>query len=316
MPAVLLSPIFNAVAQPTEGWLPLNEGKIYTYAAGTSTPLATYTTALGNVQNANPIILGVDGRPPHEIWLLEGASYLFTLTDSDDNLIQNYDDITGIGSGDAACCTEFGHATSEDGQAFEVTFDVTISELTQGRQFNVVFDDEQTVSEPTLEVNGLAAVTIKDANRGTIAPCRIQENDLVTVVYDQDNNCFYALNLAPLETCAIGPTDQESIITAITYFTFPSFPGGKVIAVRGGVAVASSSGSVSLDIREGGVSILSTVITVEQGETSSLDATTQPVISDRTIANGATVTFICTGAGTNAQGPMWEILYRRTANTN
>lgn len=96
MTTVFLSPIGNAFNFATTGFLGLNAGKLYTYLAGTDTPQATWTTIAGNVQNANPIILGVDGRPPNEIWLETGVSYLFVLTDSDDNLIQSYDDISGI----------------------------------------------------------------------------------------------------------------------------------------------------------------------------------------------------------------------------
>jgi hypothetical protein len=36
---------------------PLVGGKIYTYAAGTTTPLATYTDAGAGTANTNPIIL-------------------------------------------------------------------------------------------------------------------------------------------------------------------------------------------------------------------------------------------------------------------
>lgn len=79
----------------TNGGLPLNGGLIYTYEAGTTTPKATYTTVLGNVQNANPIELDGFGRPPQEIWLLEDA-YDFDLKDSLDNPIRTYQDISGI----------------------------------------------------------------------------------------------------------------------------------------------------------------------------------------------------------------------------
>ena len=41
---------------------PLAGGKIYTYSAGTTTPKATYTTAAGDVENTNPIILDSAGR--------------------------------------------------------------------------------------------------------------------------------------------------------------------------------------------------------------------------------------------------------------
>ncbi len=75
---------------------PLNAGFINTYAAGTTTPLATYTTSLGNVPNGTTITLGVDGRPPQEIWLTAGSAYRFDLLDSSNNLIKTYDNLTGI----------------------------------------------------------------------------------------------------------------------------------------------------------------------------------------------------------------------------
>jgi hypothetical protein len=100
--AVYLSPVFNAWQGFTVGGLPLNAGQLNTYAAGTSTPVATFTTSAGNVQNANPIILGVDGRPPQEIWLTGGQAYKFVLTDSLLNPIAPYDNIIGIGDPAAA----------------------------------------------------------------------------------------------------------------------------------------------------------------------------------------------------------------------
>ena len=41
---------------------PIAGGKLYTYAAGTTTPLATYTSAAGTIANQNPIILDTAGR--------------------------------------------------------------------------------------------------------------------------------------------------------------------------------------------------------------------------------------------------------------
>lgn len=76
------------------GGLPLTLGTITTYAAGGTTPLATYTTSLGNVQNANPIVLGLDGRPPNEIWVT-AVAYRFDLKDALGNLIKTYDNLVG-----------------------------------------------------------------------------------------------------------------------------------------------------------------------------------------------------------------------------
>jgi len=99
--AVNLSPIGGA------GWqffdnngVPLAGGLIYTYQAGTSTPQAAYTTALGNIAHSNPIVLNSAGRVPGgEIWLTIGVSYKFIIDDANNVLIGTYDNINGTGSG-------------------------------------------------------------------------------------------------------------------------------------------------------------------------------------------------------------------------
>jgi len=94
--AVNLSPIGNGFQFFTTTGLPLNGGYLYTYQAGSTTPLATYTDSAGTISNTNPIQLGTDGRPPAEIWLTYGFNYKFVLADSSNNVIQTYDNIYGI----------------------------------------------------------------------------------------------------------------------------------------------------------------------------------------------------------------------------
>ncbi|CAB4127824.1 hypothetical protein UFOVP96_15 [uncultured Caudovirales phage] len=91
-----LSPIGNGISFLGVTGLPLSGGKLYTYQAGSSTPLASYTTSSGTVANANPIILGTDGRPPSEIWITYGYNYKFVLQDSSGSTIATYDNIYGI----------------------------------------------------------------------------------------------------------------------------------------------------------------------------------------------------------------------------
>ena len=68
----------------TAAGVPLVGGKLYTYASGTTTPLATYTDSTANTANANPVIL--DSRGEADVWF--GPSrYSLTLKDSLDNLI-------------------------------------------------------------------------------------------------------------------------------------------------------------------------------------------------------------------------------------
>jgi len=100
MAVVYLSPVGGVAAQFfTNTGAVLTGGKLYTYAAGTTTPQATYTTNAGNVARTNPIILDAAGRVPSsgEIWITS-AAYKFVLTDSTDVLIATYDNVVAAGS--------------------------------------------------------------------------------------------------------------------------------------------------------------------------------------------------------------------------
>ena len=61
---------------------PLVAGKVYTYAGGTTTPIATFTDQAGGTTNTNPIIL--DSRGMANIWLQPTIAYKFLITDSND----------------------------------------------------------------------------------------------------------------------------------------------------------------------------------------------------------------------------------------
>jgi len=99
MAVVFLSPVGGAAAQFfTNSGVPLTGGKLYSYAAGTTTPQVTYTSSSGVTAHTNPIILDSAGRVPGgEIWLTS-ASYKFVLNTSADVLIATYDNISGIGA--------------------------------------------------------------------------------------------------------------------------------------------------------------------------------------------------------------------------
>lgn len=96
MASVLLSPYGNGQQFFDDNGIPLAGGLIYTYQAGSSTPLATYVDNGGITANANPIVLDASGRTPQEIWLFTGYSYKFILKNADDVLIQTLDNIYPI----------------------------------------------------------------------------------------------------------------------------------------------------------------------------------------------------------------------------
>jgi hypothetical protein len=144
--AVFLSPIGGA------GWQFFNNdgtvlagGKLYTYAAGTSTPKATYTTAAGNIAHTNPIILDSAGRVPSgQIWLL-ASSYKFAIYTSTNVLIATYDNIYGVG----AAAFQIQNFTGTGSQTV-----FTLSESSLGEIYTFVYINGVYQNKNTYTVSG------------------------------------------------------------------------------------------------------------------------------------------------------------------
>jgi len=94
--AVNLSPVGNSQQFFDNNGIPLSGGLIYTYQAGSSTPLATYTDINGTTANANPIVLDSSGRLANEVWLTYGYYYKFVLKTSAATTLGTYDNLYGI----------------------------------------------------------------------------------------------------------------------------------------------------------------------------------------------------------------------------
>ena len=70
--------------------IPASGAQLFTYAAGTTTKLATYTDSTGGVPQTNPIILNARGEAENSVgqsaglWLTDGSAYKFVLAPSTD----------------------------------------------------------------------------------------------------------------------------------------------------------------------------------------------------------------------------------------
>lgn len=96
MASPLIFPIFRAFDADGD---PLSGGKLHSYVATTSTPLATYTDSTLGTPNANPVILDAEGYA--NVWLGD-ALYKFVLTDASDVVQWTVDNVTAAGSGGGA----------------------------------------------------------------------------------------------------------------------------------------------------------------------------------------------------------------------
>lgn len=151
--AVSLSPLGGAATQffDNNGVI-LSGGKIYTYAAGTTTPQASYTSAAGVTPHANPIILDSAGRVPGgEIWLTDGLAYKFVIETTTSILLGTYDNLSGINDLSGLTPIIF-NATGNGAQVNFSLASAPLSENTTDVYINGVYQQKNTYS--------LAGVTI------------------------------------------------------------------------------------------------------------------------------------------------------------
>ena len=116
------------------------------------------------------------------------------------------------------------------------------------------------------------------------------------------------------ETIAVAISDETTAITTGTAkVTFRMPYAFTVTSVKASLSTASSSGLPTFDINEGGVSILSTTLSIDANEKTSVTAVTAAVVSDAALAADAEMTIDIDVAGTGAKGAKIYIIGYRTA---
>lgn len=107
------------------------------------------------------------------------------------------------------------------------------------------------------------------------------------------------VNVAGSKTIGLAASDETTPITAGTAkITFRMPYAMTVTGVRASLNTAQTSGTVvTVDINEGGVSILSTKLTFDNTEKTTTTAATPAVVSDTALAADAEITIDVDGIG-------------------
>lgn len=118
----------------------------------------------------------------------------------------------------------------------------------------------------------------------------------------------------PTESFLIALSDLTSALTVGTVKEVLRMPYAFTLTdVRASLATAQASGSIlTVDINEGGVSILSTKLTIDNGEKTSTTAATPAVISDTSLADDAEITFDIDQVGSGGAGLKVTLIGYRT----
>lgn len=108
---------------------------------------------------------------------------------------------------------------------------------------------------------------------------------------------------SPVESIIVACSDETTALTTGTAkVTFRMPYAFTLTAVRASVTTAPTGAAIAVDINEGGVSILSTVITIDATEKTSTTAATPAVISDSSLADDAEITIDIDAVGSTVAG--------------
>lgn len=165
---------FDNAGRPAAGY------KLFTYIAGTTTKLATYTSNTGAVQNTNPIIL--DFRGECRLWIDPTLNYKFVLapdTDTDPPTapIWTVDNIT-------AAPLDADYYANDTGPANNIQLSIPRAPA-PAAGLRLVFKAAATnTASTTLALNGGTAYSVTGQDLAALQGAEIQINGIYEVVFD------------------------------------------------------------------------------------------------------------------------------------
>lgn len=203
---------------------PLAGGFLYTFAAGTTTPIVTYTTQLGDVNNTNPIVLDAGGRTPYEIWVNGGVLYKFRLTDSAGVLIGDYDNIPAIDDP-----TVFNNLITVTGTNTLIGTSVPpITGYVAGATYSFIPINSNT-GAVTIDIDGFGSKEILFNSSATLSPGALQAGKIAVIEYDGTR--FQLVN--SVDITQIASDTRIDVTCAATINLTSSAPSNRNIRITG-----------------------------------------------------------------------------------
>jgi hypothetical protein len=233
MPSVILSQPMYLQFWNATGTAPLVGGKLFTYAAASSTKQPTYTDYTGAVQNSNPIILDSSGVAV--VWLDQSLKYKFVLapandTDPPTSPIRTVDFIQT--QANLAYATDTGAVNAITGSVAGV-FSYSL-----GSKVDVKVANTTTVTNPTLNINSIGPLLIVNQFGAPLYAGQIVAGGLYT--FEHDGTYFRLLNATTTSSNTVVGTTGCSGATPTIYWTTDGFRA--TLEIRTFSATGSTTG--------------------------------------------------------------------------
>lgn len=237
--AVLLPVPFQYFPNPVTG-LPLSFGKMFTYAAGTNTPKATYSDQLGTIPLTNPINFDAEGFPLSSvggtrvnIWV--DGSYKYVLQDA--NGVQvglPVDNVSSFVPG-GANTIDINGMTLNNAPAFDDTIPTYDTSAAANRK--VALQDVYNLFAPLV----LQRVHANFSNFATGTALIPNDNTIPQITEGTE---FMSLSITPKSTTSILVVEANSMfsISAAQVLTSALFQdaGANALAAMGGTSNANN----------------------------------------------------------------------------
>lgn len=194
---------------------PLAGGKVYTYAAGTTTPAVSYTDATGTTPNANPVILDSSGRAAI---YLGNESYKIVVTDANDVVQYTSDGISAVASASDVIYRWAGTAGGT-GNALTLTPSVAATSYQTGVRYAFLASNNNS-GAATVNVSGLGAKAIKRKDGTDVSAGEIAAGSMYSMTYDGTNFRVHELADSTLVSGQTADTDPDQRLDyLLTYDT-------------------------------------------------------------------------------------------------
>jgi hypothetical protein len=259
--------------------------------------------------------LGVDGEPFWRVHITPEGEIL--VGDGFTYPLEPYSGgAAGTDAEDVALADVPGNWTSTDLEALAAE----VADAFAGKQDASVVLTNTTASFTTAQETKLAGIATAATANDTDANLKNRANhtgtQAISTVADLQTtlDAKVAKGTFPVVIGVALSDETTAITTGAAKATIRSPFAFTLTAVRANVNTASSSGLPTVDINEEGTTLLSTKLTIDANEKSSVTAATPAVISDSAIADDAEITFDIDVAGTGAKGLKVWLIGTRTVS--
>ena len=159
-------------------------------------------------------------------------------------------------------------------------------------------------TEAQLDINNLSDLTTTTFGASTYGA-----GDMVAVADASDSNNVKKVKM-PAEVMVSVSDETSALTTGLNKLVFRMPHAMTLTEVRASVTTAPTGANLIVDINEGGTSILSTKLSIDDGELTSTSASTAAVISDSALADDSQISIDIDQTGSSVAGAALKVTFK------